>query len=88
MVNKTPLARVEVLGFHILYLSCGVVVPHLERDPEAQPLHLVEGGVTDWTHAIHHIFEKVHEVCDRVGVGLQLHILDERGERHLPVEFC
>ena len=37
---------------------------------------------------VHHVFEKVHEVYDRVGVWLKLDALDEAFERHLPVEFC
>ena len=63
-------------------------IAHLDRDAEAHPLHLVERSVNDWTHPVHHAFEEVHEVCDRVGVRLQLHVLDEPIERHLSVKFC
>ena len=41
-----------------------------------------------WTHPVPSVLEKVHEVCDRVGVGLHLHILDEPIESDLSVEFC
>ena len=85
MIDQAPLPRMEVLGALILDLPSGMGVAHLDRDPEAVPLHLVERGVHGWTHSVHHVLEKVHEVCDRVGVGLHLHILDEPVERHLSV---
>ena len=44
--------------------------------------------MNDWTDPIHHVFVEVHEVSDRVGVGLHRHVLDEPLERHLPIEFC
>ena len=88
LIHQTPLPRVEVLGAHVLDLASGLGVAHHDRDPETQPLHLVEPGVDRWTDPVYHIVEEVHELCDRVGVGFQLHILDEPIECHLPVEFC
>ena len=55
---------------------------------ETQSLHLLEGGVNGWTHPVHHVFEDVHEVCNRVGVGLQLDVLDEPIDCRLSIEFC
>ena len=43
--------------------------------------------MNDGANPVHHVLEKVHEVCDQVGVGLHLHVLDEPIERHLSVEF-
>ena len=36
---------------------------------------------------IHHVLEEVHEICDRVGVGLQLDILEEPLQRCLSVKL-
>ena len=44
--------------------------------------------MNDGANPVHHVLEKTHEVCDREGVGLQLDILDEPIQRHLPIEFC
>ena len=44
--------------------------------------------MNDGTNPVHHILEEVHEICDRVGVGLQLDILEERIQGCLSVEFC
>ena len=41
----------------------------------------------DWTHPLHYLIVKVHELCDRVWVWLQLDVLDQRIERHLMEEF-
>ena len=76
-----------VLRAHICQLLGGVCIPYLDRDPEAEPLHLVEGAVNSWTDQIHHLLEEVHKVCDRVLVGLQPHILDQSIGCHLPVEL-
>ena len=43
--------------------------------------------MNDGTDPIHHVREELHEVCDRVGVGLQLDILEEPIQRCLPIEF-
>ena len=41
----------------------------------------------DWTRSVHHVLEEVHEFCDRVGMGIQVHVLAEPIERLLSVEF-
>ena len=41
----------------------------------------------DGANPVHHVFEEVREICDRVGVGLQLDILEESLQRCLPIEF-
>ena len=43
--------------------------------------------MNDGTNPIHHVLEEVHEICDRVGVGLQLDILEEPLQRCLSIEF-
>ena len=41
----------------------------------------------DGANPVHHVFEEVREICDRVGVGLQLDILEEPLQRCLSIEF-
>ena len=43
--------------------------------------------MNDGTNPIHHVLEEVHEVGHRVGLGLQLDILEEPIQRCLSVEF-
>ena len=37
----------------------------------------LESGMNNGANPVHHVLEKVHEICDRVRVGLQLDILEE-----------
>ena len=72
---------------HILELLGGVGIPKPHRYPAAEALHSVEGGVNGWADAIQHILEEINELCDRVGMEFQLHVLELMIERHLAVEF-
>ena len=71
-----PLIRVEVLQAHLRELLREVGGANLDRYPEADSLHLVEGGLKDWAVASHHILEEMQELADWVGMGLQIHILE------------
>ena len=76
LVHQTPLHRLEVMAEQILNLRGRVAARNVHRNPEAVPLHLLEGGVLDWPHRVDHVLEYVLEECDMLGVGLLVRIID------------
>ena len=72
MINEPSSTHVDVLAAHVRALLGGVGIPNLDRYPEAEPLHRVGGSVNDWINPLHRVLVEVHEVCDGVGMRLQL----------------
>ena len=71
---------------HIFLLLGGVDIPYLQRDPEAEPFHRVEGSVSDRMQQVHPVLAEVPELCDRVGMGLHVSVFADPLERILWVK--